>query len=104
MSEPDAGSDLASIKTRAVEDGDDYIIDGQKTWTSGGSHMNWIYLIARTDQDAPKHRGISEFFFEASLSGVTVVPIVDITGGTHFNEVFFDNVRIPNKCLIGQKN
>ncbi len=104
MSEPDAGSDLASLKTRAVEDGDYYVIDGQKTWTSGGSHMNWIYLVARTDPDAPKHRGISEFFFETSLSGVTVVPIADITGGVHFNEVFFEDVRIPKTCLIGEKN
>ncbi len=104
MSEPDAGSDLASLKTRAVEDGDFYVIDGQKTWTSGGSHMNWIYLVARTDPDAPKHRGISEFFFETSLPGVSAVPIVDITGGVHFNEVFFENVRIPKKCLIGEKN
>jgi alkylation response protein AidB-like acyl-CoA dehydrogenase len=104
MSEPDAGSDLASLKTKAVEDGDYYIIDGQKTWTSGGSHMNWIYLVARTDPDAPKHRGISEFFFETSLPGVNAVPIVDITGGVHFNEVFFENVRIPKKCLIGEKN
>jgi len=104
MSEPDAGSDLASLKTKAVEDGDYYVIDGQKTWTSGGSHMNWISLVARTDPDAPKHRGISEFLFETSLPGVTVVPIVDITGGTHFNEVFFEDVRIPKKCLIGEKN
>jgi len=104
MSEPDAGSDLASLKTKAAEDGDDYIIDGQKTWTSGGSKMNWIYLVARTDPDAPKHRGISEFFFETSLPGVDVQPIVDITGGVHFNEVFFENVRIPKKCLIGEKN
>jgi alkylation response protein AidB-like acyl-CoA dehydrogenase len=104
MSEPDAGSDLASLKTRAVEDGDCYVIDGQKTWTSGGSHMNWIYLVARTDPDAPKHRGISEFFFETSLPGITVAPIVDITGGVHFNEVFFENVRIPKKYLIGEKN
>jgi len=104
MSEPDAGSDLASLKTRAVEDGDYYVIDGQKTWTSGGSHMNWIYLLARTDPDAPKHRGISEFFFETSLPGITVTPIVDITGGVHFNEVFFESVRIPKKCLIGEKN
>ena len=104
MSEPDAGSDLASLKTKATEDGDYYIIDGQKTWTSGGSHMNWIYLVARTDPDAPKHRGISEFFFETSLPGVTIQHIVDITGGIHFNEVFFDNVRVPKKCLIGEKN
>jgi len=104
MSEPDAGSDLASLKTRATEDGDYFIIDGQKTWTSGGSHMNWIYLVARTDPDAPKHRGISEFFFETNLPGVTVQHIVDITGGVHFNEVFFDSVRVPKKCLIGEKN
>jgi alkylation response protein AidB-like acyl-CoA dehydrogenase len=104
MSEPDAGSDLASLKTKATEDGDYYIIDGQKTWTSGGSHMNWIYLVARTDPNAPKHRGISEFFFETSLPGITIAPIADITGGVHFNEVFFENVRIPKKCLIGEKN
>jgi alkylation response protein AidB-like acyl-CoA dehydrogenase len=104
MSEPDAGSDLASLKTRAVEDGDSYVIDGQKTWTSGGSHMNWIYLVARTDQNAPKHRGISELFFETSLPGINVQPIVDITGGVHFNEVFFDGARISKKCLIGEKN
>ena len=104
MSEPEAGSDLASLKTRAVEDGDDYIIDGQKVWTSMGSHMNWIYLLARTDPDAPKHRGISEFFFPTNIPGITVRPIVDITGDVHFNEVFFDNVRVPKKYLIGEKN
>jgi alkylation response protein AidB-like acyl-CoA dehydrogenase len=104
MSEPDAGSDLASLKTRATEDGDSYIIDGQKTWTSGGSHMNWIYLVARTDPDAPKHRGISEFFFRTDLPGLSVAPIHDITGGVHFNEVFFENVRIPKTSLIGEKN
>jgi hypothetical protein len=104
MSEPEAGSDLASLKTKATEDGDSYIIDGQKVWTSGGSHMNWIYLVARTDPDAPKHRGISEFFFQTSLPGVTIRPIVDITGGVHFNEVFFDGVRIPKESLIGEKN
>ena len=104
MSEPEAGSDLASLKTRAIEDDDDYIIDGQKVWTSGGSYMNWIYLVARTDPDAPKHKGISEFFFEISLPGITVRPIVDITGGVHFNEVFFDGVRVSKKYLIGEKN
>jgi alkylation response protein AidB-like acyl-CoA dehydrogenase len=104
MSEPEAGSDLASLKTRAVEDGDYYVIDGQKVWTSGADHMNWLYLVARTDPDAPKHRGISEFLFEASLPGVTVNPIVDITGRIHFNEIFLDGVRVPRKCLIGEKN
>jgi hypothetical protein len=104
MSEPDAGSDLASLKTKATEDGDDFIIDGQKTWTSGGSNMNWIYLVGRTDPDVPKHKGISEFFFRTDLPGVNVVPIHDITGGVHFNEVFFENVRIPKTSLIGEKN
>ncbi len=104
MSEPEAGSDLASLKTRAVEDGDDYIIDGQKVWTSGGSHMNWIYLVARTDPTVAKHRGISEFIVNATLPGITVRPIEDITGGVHFNEVFFDSVRVPKRYLIGEKN
>ena len=104
MSEPEAGSDLASLRTRAVEDGDNYVIDGQKVWTSGGSHMNWIYLLARTDPAAPKHRGISEFFFPTNLPGITIRPIEDITGGVHFNEVFFDGVRAPKKSLIGEKN
>jgi len=104
MSEPDAGSDLASLKTKATEDGDDFIIDGQKTWTSGGGNMNWIYLVARTDPDAPKHKGISEFFFSTDLPGISVAPIEDITGGVHFNEVFFENVRIPKTCLIGERN
>jgi len=104
MSEPEAGSDLASLKMKAVEDGDDYIIDGQKTWTSGGSHMNWIYLVARTDPNVPKHKGISEFVVDTNLPGVTVQRIVDITGGVHFNEVFFDGVRVPKRYLIGEKN
>ena len=104
ISEPDAGSDLASLKTKATEDGDSYIIDGQKTWTSGGGSMNWIYLVGRTDPDVPKHKGISEFFFRTDLPGVNVVPIEDITGGVHFNEVFFENVRIPKTSLIGEKN
>ena len=104
MSEPEAGSDLASLKMQAVEDGDDYIINGQKTWTSGGSHMNWIYLVVRTDPEAPKHRGISEFIVETTLPGITIHPIIDITGSEAWNEVFFDGVRIPKKYLIGEKN
>jgi len=104
LSEPEAGSDLASLKTKAVESGDYFIIDGQKVWTSGGSHMNWVYLLARTDSNVPKHKGLSEFVFETSLPGITVRPIVDMTGGVHFNEVFFDAVKVPKKCLIGQKN
>jgi alkylation response protein AidB-like acyl-CoA dehydrogenase len=104
MSEPEAGSDLASLKTRATEDGDDYIIDGQKIWTSGGRTINYIYLVARTDPEAPKHRGISEFVFETDLPGITLRPIIDITGSEAWAEVFFDGVRISKKCLIGEKN
>jgi len=103
LSEPEAGSDLASLQTRAIEDGDDYVIDGQKVWTSGGSFINCIYLVARTDPEAAKHRGLSEFLFEASLPGITIRPLTDITGEQHFNEVFFDGVRVPKKCLIGEK-
>lgn len=104
MSEPEAGSDLASLQTRAVEDGDDYVIDGQKVWTSGAHYMNYVYLVARTDPEAPKHRGISEFIVETNLPGITIRPLTDITGGQHFNEVFFDGVRVPQKYLIGEKN
>jgi alkylation response protein AidB-like acyl-CoA dehydrogenase len=104
MSEPEAGSDLASLKTRAIEDGDSFIIDGQKVWTSGAEYKNYIYLVARTDPAAPKHRGISEFVMRLDLPGVIIRPLVDMAGGSHFNEVFFDNVRIPRSSLIGEKN
>lgn len=104
MSEPEAGSDLASLQTRAVENGDDYIIDGQKMWTSCAKFMNYIYLVARTDPEAPKQRGISEFIIDTSLPGITITPTIDITGSEAWAEVFFDNVRVPNRCLIGQKN
>ena len=104
MSEPEAGSDLASLQTRAVEDGDDFIVDGQKVWTSGAQYMNYIYLVARTDSEAPKHKGISEFIIETNQPGITVRALTDITGGEHFNEIFFDSVRVPKKYLIGVKN
>ena len=104
MSEPGAGSDLASLQTRAVEDGDDYIINGQKTWTSGGSFVNYFYLLARTDPEAPKHRGISEFIIPSDLPGIKRIPMIDITGTEAWNDVFFDEVRAPKKCLIGEKN
>ena len=104
MSEPGAGSDLASLQTRAVEDGDDYIIDGQKTWTSGGSFINYFYLLARTDLEALKHRGISEFIFPSNLPGITRIPMIDITGTEAWNDVFFDGVRVPQRYLIGGKN
>jgi len=104
MSEPEAGSDLASLRTRAVEDGDDYIIDGQKMWTSCARFMTHVYLVARTDPDAPKHRGISEFILDASLPGISIRPTIDITGSEAWGEVFYDNVRIPKENLIGEKN
>ena len=104
MSEPEAGSDLASLQTRAVEDGDDYVIDGQKMWTSCGNFMNYIYMVVRTDPEAPKHRGISELIFEIDLPGITITPTIDITGSEAWAEVFFDGTRVPKKCLIGEKN
>jgi alkylation response protein AidB-like acyl-CoA dehydrogenase len=104
MSETEAGCDLASLQTRAIEDGDCYIINGQKTWTSGGSFVNYFYLLARTDPEAPKHRGISEFIIPADLPGINRIPMIDITGTEAWNDVFFDGVRVPKKCLIGEKN
>ncbi|MEE8414567.1 MAG: acyl-CoA dehydrogenase family protein [Dehalococcoidales bacterium] len=106
LSEPEAGSDLASLQTKATEDGDDYILDGQKMWTSCGVFMNYLYLVARTDPnpETPKHRGISEFIFKTDLPGITITPTVDITGSTAWAEVFFDGLRIPGTSMIGEKN
>ncbi len=104
MSEPDAGSDLASLRTKAREDGDFFVIDGQKIWTSGAQHFTHLYIVARTDPTAPKHRGISEFIIDLNLSGVIVRPITDITGGQHFNEVFLESVRVHKKYFVGEKN
>ncbi|MBI4186495.1 MAG: acyl-CoA dehydrogenase family protein [Chloroflexi bacterium] len=104
MSEPEAGSDLASVKTRAAETDDSYVLDGQKMWTSCGMFMNYLYLVARTDPEAPKHRGLSEFIIETDLPGITITPTIDITGSTAWAEVFFDGVRVPRKSLIGEKN
>jgi alkylation response protein AidB-like acyl-CoA dehydrogenase len=104
MSEPEAGSDLASLKTRAVEEGDYFIITGQKMWTSCARFMTHVYLVARTDPDAPKHRGISEFVIDAKLPGITIRPTIDITGSEAWGEVFYDSVRVHKKYLIGEKN
>ncbi len=104
LSEPDAASDLASIKTKATETEDGYIIDGQKVWTSCAKYMNYIYLVARTDPTAPKHRGISEFFFSTKLPGVTLTPTIDITGSEAWCETFLDQVKIPKTSLIGERN
>jgi alkylation response protein AidB-like acyl-CoA dehydrogenase len=104
MSEPGAGSDLAALKTRAVEDGDAFVVDGQKVWTSLASHAHYCYLVARTDPDAPRHHGISELLVDMSLPGISVRPLVDMTGEHHFNEVFFESVRVPKRWLIGERN
>ena len=104
MSEPGSGSDLASLRTKAVEEGDHFVITGQKIWTSFAHVADYVYLVARTDPNAPKHKGISEFLIDMQLAGVTVRPLVDLTGEHHFNEVFFDNVRVPKRWLIGEKN
>jgi alkylation response protein AidB-like acyl-CoA dehydrogenase len=103
-SEPGAGSDLASLQTRAMRDGDDYIVNGQKIWNSGGHDANWIFLLARTDPDAPKHKGISFFMLDMKTPGVTVRPLVNIADRHDFNEVFFEDVRIPRSNMIGEEN
>lgn len=103
-SEPNSGSDLASLQTRAVEDGDEFVINGQKIWTSMAQHSDWIFMLARTDPDAPKHRGISYFLFDMKTPGVTVKPLIDMSDGHHFNEVYFDNVRVPRSGLLGELN
>ncbi len=103
FSEPDAGSDLANLATRAVRDGDEYIINGSKTWTSGGHHSQFGILIARTNPDAPKHKGISYFICPTDLPGLTMSPIIDMTTAHSFNEVFFDDVRLPASMLVGEE-
>jgi alkylation response protein AidB-like acyl-CoA dehydrogenase len=104
MSEPDAGSDVASIRTRAVRDGDDLIVTGQKIWNSGAAMADWIYLICRTDPDAPPHKGMSELIVDMKSPGITITPITDMTGSDHFCEVFFEEVRVPAENLVGQLN
>jgi len=103
FSEPDAGSDLASLATRAVRDGDEYVINGSKTWTSGGHYSKYGILIVRTDPDVPKHKGISYFLCPTDLPGLTMTPIVDMTTAHSFNQTFFDDVRLPAEYLIGEE-
>jgi len=103
-SEPNAGSDLASLQTRAVEVGDEYVINGQKTWCSYGHLADYCWLAARTDPDAPKHKGISIFIVDMKTPGINIRPLINILNRHSFNEVFFDDVRIPKENLVGQKN
>ncbi|MFL6023999.1 MAG: acyl-CoA dehydrogenase family protein [Marmoricola sp.] len=102
FSEPNAGSDLASLTTRAERDGDDWIVNGQKTWTTLGQHADWIFCLARTNPEVKKQAGISMLLFSMDTPGVTLRPIKMIDGGYEVNEVFFDNVRVPGENLVGE--
>jgi alkylation response protein AidB-like acyl-CoA dehydrogenase len=102
-SEPNAGSDLASLKTSAVLDGDDWVVNGQKIWTSTAQIADWMFCLVRTEPGAPKHQGISFLLFSMKTSGIRVRPLETMTGDSHFNEVFFTDVRVPKDQVVGQR-
>ena len=104
FSEPGAGSDLASLKTSAKPDGDHFVVNGQKTWTTLGQYADWIFCLVRTDPAAKKQQGISFLLIDLNTPGITIRPIITIDGGHEVNEVFFDDVRVPAENLVGQLN
>ena len=101
FSEPDAGSDLAGLKTRAVKEGDDWVVNGQKVWTSGAQFSKWCMLVARTDTDVPKHKGLTYFLMDMEQDAVQVRPLRQITGEAEFNEIFMEEARIPDENVVG---
>jgi alkylation response protein AidB-like acyl-CoA dehydrogenase len=103
FSEPDAGSDLANLATRAERDGDEYVINGSKIWTSGGHHSDFGILIARTNPDAPKHKGISYFVCPTKIDGLSMSPVIDMTAAHSFSQTFYDDVRLPVSARIGEE-
>src|SRR6202034_2402964 len=104
FSEPDAGSDLASLRTSAVRDGDSFVVTGHKVWNSGGDIANFCELLVRTDPERPRHRGISCLLVDMHLPGIEVRPLVMLTGESGFSELLFNDVRVPSSALLGPEN